>query len=134
MAGFLPLSILAEMTNIGTLLAFVIVCGAVLVMRRTHPDAKRPFRAPLVPLVPILGIITCLLLMFSLPVGNWYRLIIWLLIGFVIYFTYGRRHSVMARHLAHEIGTHGVSPAGQAVADPDSAPGSPSGPVDSHLK
>ncbi len=134
MAGFLPLSILAEMTNIGTLLAFVIVCGAVLVMRKTHPDAKRPFRAPLVPLVPILGILTCLLLMFSLPVGNWYRLIIWLLIGFVIYFTYGRRHSVMARHLAHEISAHGVSPAGQGVADPDAPPGSPTGPVDSHLK
>src|SRR2546423_5234425 len=65
MAGFLPLTLLAEMTNIGTLFAFVIVCGAVLIMRRTNPDAHRPFRAPLVPLVPILGILTCLLLMFS---------------------------------------------------------------------
>ena len=134
MAGFIPLSILAEMTSIGTLFAFVIVCGAVIVMRRTNPDANRPFRAPLVPLVPILGIATCLLLMFSLPAENWYRLIIWLGVGLVIYFAYGRRHSVMARHTMHEIQTHGVSPAGQAVADPDSAPGSPSGPVDSHLK
>jgi APA family basic amino acid/polyamine antiporter len=66
MAGFLPLSLLAEMTSIGTLFAFVIVCGAVLVMRKTNPDAVRPFRAPFVPLVPILGIGTCLLLMFSL--------------------------------------------------------------------
>src|SRR5438477_8081870 len=134
MAGFIPLSILAEMTSIGTLFAFVIVCGAVLVMRRTNPDATRPFRAPLVPLVPILGILTCLLLMFSLPAENWYRLIIWVAVGLVIYFAYGRRHSVMARHLAHEIGTHGLSPAGQAVGDPDAPPSSPAAPVDSRVK
>jgi APA family basic amino acid/polyamine antiporter len=97
MAGFIPLSILAEMTSIGTLFAFVIVCGAVIVMRQTNPTANRPFRAPLVPLIPILGILTCLLLMFSLPVENWYRLIIWLIIGLLIYFLYGRRHSVMAQ-------------------------------------
>src|SRR5262249_37553536 len=96
MAGFLPLGILAEMTSIGTLFAFVIVCGAVMVMRRTNPDAARPFRAPLVPLIPILGIFTCLLLMFSLPAENWYRLIIWLVVGFNIYFGYGRYRSVMA--------------------------------------
>jgi len=129
MAGLIPLSILAEMTSIGTLFAFVIVCGAVLVMRKTNPNANRPFRAPLVPLVPILGIFTCLLLMFSLPAENWYRLIIWLLIGLVIYFLYGRRHSVMSKHTMHEIQTHGVSPAGQAVADPDDPPSSPAGDV-----
>src|SRR5438552_7724556 len=129
MAGFIPLSILAEMTSIGTLFAFVIVCGAVLVMRKTNPNANRPFRAPLVPLVPILGIFTCLLLMFSLPAENWYRLIIWLLIGLVIYFLYGRRHSVMSKHIQHEIQTHGISPAGQAVADPDAPPSSPAGDV-----
>src|SRR5438132_1166680 len=134
MAGFIPLSILAEMTSIGTLFAFVIVCGAVMVMRRTNPNANRPFRAPLVPLIPILGIATCLLLMFSLPAENWYRLIIWLLIGLVIYFAYGRRHSVMARHLEHEIKTHGLSPAGQAVADPDAPPSSPAAPVDSRVR
>ncbi|MBI4455646.1 MAG: amino acid permease [Acidobacteria bacterium] len=93
MAAFVPLRILAELVNIGTLLAFLIVCAAVLIMRRTHPDAERPFRAPFVPLVPILGIASCLLLMFSLPAENWWRLIIWLLLGFVIYFGYGRRHS-----------------------------------------
>jgi APA family basic amino acid/polyamine antiporter len=103
-------------------------------MRRTNPDAKRPFRAPLVPLVPILGILTCLLLMFSLPVENWYRLIIWLAVGLVIYFLYGRRHSVMSRHTEHEIKTHGISPAGQAVADPDAPPGSPAGDVDPRVK
>jgi APA family basic amino acid/polyamine antiporter len=102
MAAFLPLRILAELTNIGTLLAFVIVCTAVLIMRRTNPDAERPFRAPFVPLVPILGILSCLLLMFSLPAENWWRLIIWLLLGFTIYFSYGRRHSVMAKIRAAE--------------------------------
>ena len=134
MAGFIPLSILAEMTSIGTLFAFVIVCGAVMVMRRTNPNANRPFRAPLVPLVPILGILTCLLLMFSLPAENWYRLIGWLVIGLVIYFLYGRRHSVMAqqRHLSHELSAHGLT--GQAVADPDAAPGSPIRPVDPRVE
>jgi len=134
MAGLIPLSILAEMTSIGTLFAFVIVCGAVLVMRKTNPNAVRPFRAPFVPLVPILGILTCLLLMFSLPAENWYRLIIWLLIGLVIYFLYGRRHSVMSHHTEHEIKTHGLSPAGEAVGDPDAPPSSPAAPIDSRIK
>ncbi|MHB9035365.1 MAG: amino acid permease [Armatimonadota bacterium] len=97
MAAFIPLRILAELVNIGTLLAFVIVCMAVLIMRRTHPDAARPFRCPMVPLVPILGIGLCLMLMCSLPWENWLRLLIWLAIGLVIYFSYGRRHSVMAK-------------------------------------
>ena len=95
--ALLPLRILAELVNIGTLLAFLIVCAAVLVMRKTNPNAERPFRAPLVPLTPILGIASCLLLMFSLPAENWVRLIVWLLIGFLIYFGYGRKHSVMAK-------------------------------------
>ncbi|HTS03249.1 MAG TPA: amino acid permease, partial [Thermoanaerobaculia bacterium] len=82
MAGLLPLRVLAELVNIGTLFAFVVVCAAVLIMRRTNPEAPRPFRAPFVPLTPILGILTCTLLMFSLPAENWWRLIIWLLIGF----------------------------------------------------
>ena len=97
MSALLPLRMLAELVNIGTLLAFVIVCAAVLIMRRTEPDMPRPFRCPLVPLVPILGIAFCLLLMFSLPVENWLRLIIWLLLGFAIYFSYGRQHSALAR-------------------------------------
>ncbi len=100
MAALVPLRILAELVNIGTLLAFVIVCAAVPVMRRTNPDADRPFRCPMVPLVPFLGIASCLLLMFSLPAENWWRLIVWLAVGLVIYFTYGRRHSVLARRRA----------------------------------
>ena len=96
-ASLLPLRILADLTNIGTLFAFVVVCTAVLIMRRTHPEAERPFRAPFVPLIPILGIATCLLLMFSLPPENWYRLFVWLGAGLLIYFFYGRHHSVLAR-------------------------------------
>jgi len=102
LAGFLPLRILAELVNIGTLLAFVIVCSAVLIMRRTNPEVARPFRAPFVPVVPILGVLLCLLLMFSLPAENWLRLFIWLVIGFVVYFGYGRKHSVMARERARD--------------------------------
>jgi APA family basic amino acid/polyamine antiporter len=100
LAGFLPLGALLHMTNIGTLLAFVIVCFAVLVMRRMHPEAERPFRCPWVPVVPILGILSCLLLMFSLPAANWWRLAVWLGIGLLIYFFYGRHHSVVAREAA----------------------------------
>ena len=122
LSSLLPLRVLSDLINIGTLLAFVIVCAAVLIMRRTNPDAVRPFRAPLVPLVPILGILTCLLLMFSLPAENWLRLGVWLLVGFCIYFGYGRKHSVMARHLAHEISAHGVSPAGSPVTHTGVAP------------
>src|SRR5205085_2894142 len=102
--------------------------------RKTNPDAKRPFRAPFVPLVPILGIATCLLLMFSLPVENWWRLIIWLGIGLVIYFLYGRKHSVMAleRAMESELARHGVSP--QAVGDPLAPPSSPAAPVDTEVR
>jgi basic amino acid/polyamine antiporter, APA family len=110
-SGLLPLRLLAELVNIGTLFAFVIVCAAVLIMRRTHPNADRPFRAPFSPLTPILGILICLLLMFSLPVENWYRLIGWLAIGFLIYFGYGRRHSVMK----HYTGPGDTATTGQAA-------------------
>jgi len=111
MGALLPLRILAELVNIGTLLAFVIVCAAVLIMRRTHPEARRPFRAPLGPVVPVLGIASCLLLMFSLPAENWMRLAVWLVIGLIIYFGYGRRHSSLG--LAGR--TAGDSPAGSAA-------------------
>jgi APA family basic amino acid/polyamine antiporter len=97
LAAFLPIDVLLMLVNMGTLLAFVIVCAAVLIMRRTHPEAARPFRVRFVPLVPILGIASCLLLMFSLPSENWLRLVIWLAIGLTIYFGYGRKHSTLAR-------------------------------------
>jgi basic amino acid/polyamine antiporter, APA family len=103
MASFIPLDILAELVNIGTLLAFVMVCLAVLVMRYIHPQVPRPFRCPWVPVVPVLGVFLCLVLMFSLPWQNWLRLLVWLLIGMVIYLFYGRHHSVMARRRQAEI-------------------------------
>ena len=99
-AGLLPIDALLEMTNIGTLFAFAVVCTAVLIMRRAHPEAERPFRCPWVPLVPILGILCCLMLMLSLPAANWWRLVVWLGLGLVIYFVYSRHHSVMSRHRA----------------------------------
>lgn len=120
-AALLPIDVLLTLVNIGTLLAFVIVCSAVLIMRHTHPNVERPFRVRFVPLVPILGIAICLLLMFSLPAENWLRLFVWLAIGFAIYFGYGRRHSVMAHRLAHEITSHGVSPAGSPVTDTETS-------------
>ncbi len=91
--SLLPLDILAELTNIGTLFAFVVVCAAVLVLRIKNPDAPRSFKAPLGLFCPIGGIILCLLLMFSLGWENWLRLFIWLALGLVVYFAYGIRHS-----------------------------------------
>jgi APA family basic amino acid/polyamine antiporter len=92
-SAFAPISVVGHMTSIGTLFAFVIVCTGILIMRRTQPDIPRPFRTPLVPLVPILGILTCALMMFGLGLDNWLRLLVWLVIGQVIYFTYSRHHS-----------------------------------------
>ncbi|HZL88395.1 MAG TPA: amino acid permease [Pirellulaceae bacterium] len=102
LAGWLPIDALLHLTNIGTLFAFVIVCGAVLIMRQTNPQAHRPFRCPFVPVVPILGIASCLLLMLSLPAENWYRLFGWLAIGLVIYFCYGIYHSTLGKELRGE--------------------------------
>lgn len=99
LAGLLPINALLELANIGTLFAFVVVCAAVLVMRKTNPEAKRPFRCPLVPVIPVLGILLCLMLMMSLPVGNWMRLIGWMTLGLIIYFTYSRHHSVLGHEL-----------------------------------
>ena len=97
MAGLFPIGLLGELVSIGTLLAFAIVCGGVLVLRKTDPNIPRPFKTPMVPLVPILGIGFCLYLMISLPKDTWARLVVWMGIGLLIYFTYGRRHSVLNR-------------------------------------
>ena len=95
--GTFPIQILGELVNIGTLLAFVLVCAGVWILRRKRPDLDRPFRTPLVPVVPILGMLSCFGLMATLPADTWLRLLVWLLIGFVIYFGYGRKHSVLQR-------------------------------------
>lgn len=94
-AAFAPIQLVGEMTSIGTLFAFVLVCAGIMVMRRTHPELPRPFRTPLVPVVPILGIAANLFLMFGLGLENWLRLIIWLVIGLAIYFGYSRKHSLL---------------------------------------
>ena len=91
--GVFPIGTLGDMVSIGTLFAFVLVCAGVLVLRRTKPDLKRPFRTPFVPVVPILGMLCCLGLMSGLGLHTWERLFIWLAIGLVIYFGYGRFHS-----------------------------------------
>jgi APA family basic amino acid/polyamine antiporter len=95
-SAFAPIAIVGSMTNIGTMFAFVLVCGGVLVMRRIHPEVARPFKTPLVPLIPILGIVCNFGLMLGLGASNWARLIIWLAIGMIIYFCYGRFHSKLA--------------------------------------
>jgi len=94
LAGLFPIGILGELVSIGTLFAFTIVCIGVLVLRYTRPDIPRPFRTPLVPLVPILGAGISLLQMASLPRDTWLRLLIWMALGLVIYLTYSRRHSL----------------------------------------
>jgi len=92
-AGLFPIGILGELVSIGTLLAFVIVCAGIIILRKTRPDIERPFKTPLVPFVPIMGILICLSQMVALPVDTWLRLIIWMAIGIIIYFTYGIKHS-----------------------------------------
>lgn len=94
-AGLMPIGEVAELVNIGTLAAFVLVCAGVVVLRYTRPELKRPFRTPLSPAVPLLGVAACLYLMFQLPAITWWRFIIWLGIGLVIYFVYSRRHSTL---------------------------------------
>jgi APA family basic amino acid/polyamine antiporter len=92
-ASLVPIGILGKMTSIGTLFAFVLVCGGIILMRRTRPDVARPFKTPFVPVVPILGILWNLLMMLGLGVDNWLRLAVWLVIGLAVYFGYSRHHS-----------------------------------------
>jgi basic amino acid/polyamine antiporter, APA family len=96
LAGLIPLSALAELVNIGTLFAFVVVSISVVILRRTQPDLPRAFRTPLVPLVPILSVLACLFVMLNLPVETWLRFIAWMLVGSVLYFVYSRNHSRLA--------------------------------------
>jgi basic amino acid/polyamine antiporter, APA family len=92
-AALTPIDILGEMVSIDTLFAFVLVCGAVVYLRRSDAEVARPFRVSNVPWVPLLGIVFCLLLMAGVPLLTWVRLIIWLVVGLVVYFGYGSRHS-----------------------------------------
>ena len=96
-AGFVPVTDLGHMVSIGTLLAFSLVCIGVMILRKTDPNRERPFRTPLVPLVPILGVIVCVYLMSSLPFEAWIRLALWMGLGIAIYFLYGRKNSVLGK-------------------------------------
>lgn len=96
-AGIFPIGLLGELVSIGTLLAFVIVCAGVIVLRYRQPNLARPFRTPFVPLVPILGILICGYMMYSLPGPTWERLVVWMILGLVVYFAYSRSHSKLAR-------------------------------------
>lgn len=99
-AGFAPLGLLGELISIGTLLAFAVVCAGILILRRIAPAARRPFRTPWVPVVPLLGVLSCLALMASLPNGTWIRLVLWIGLGLAVYSLYGRRHSKLRAELA----------------------------------
>ena len=100
-AGFIDIGTAAELCNIGTLFAFTIVCGGIAVLGYTHPEIKRPFRCPLVPLIPLLGICFCVGLMLALPKITWIRFVVWLIAGLFIYFFYGIRHSRLGKKMKH---------------------------------
>jgi len=93
LSAFANLDVFVELTNIGTLFAFVLVCVGVIVLRVREPERRRPFRTPLVPLVPLAGIAVCIYLMVNLPTATWIRFGAWLVLGMVVYISYGRRHS-----------------------------------------
>ncbi len=101
-AGILPIGILGQLVSIGTLLAFIIVCISVIILRRAKPDIHRPFKTPWVPVVPILGASICFLQMIALPPDTWLRLIVWMVIGFCIYFFYGVTHSKARQNAGKE--------------------------------
>jgi APA family basic amino acid/polyamine antiporter len=92
-AGLTPIGTLGSLVSIGTLMAFVIVSIGIIVLRRTRPDLPRPFRMPWVPVLPVLSALVSLILMLGLPRATWERLLVWMAIGVVLYFAYGRKHS-----------------------------------------
>ncbi|NUP28786.1 MAG: amino acid permease [Nocardia sp.] len=102
LAGFVEFGTLEEMVNIGTLFAFLLVSIGVVILRRTRPDLPRGFRVPLVPLVPILAVLSCLWLMVNLSVETWLRFVVWMLLGLVMYFAYGRRHALVGRSASEQ--------------------------------
>ena len=104
LAGLIPAQVAGEMTSIGTLLAFTLVCAAVLIVRKTMPDIPRAFKVPFVPIIPILGILTCLCMMCFLPADTWIRLVIWMLIGLDVYAAYGIKHSKLEPGMKHRKG------------------------------
>ena len=116
-AAFTPIDAVADLVNIGTLLAFVLVSIGVIVLRRARPEMKRSFRTPWVPVVPILASLVCFYLMLALPVVTWARFIAWLVLGFIVYFAYGMRHSRLGKEEMSLIGNATLA------IDPDTASG-----------
>lgn len=94
-SAFVPIGELAELVNIGTLFAFIIVCGGVIVLRYTAPELVRPFKTPFMPYVPILGIISCAYLIINLPLLTMIRFFVWMFVGVIIYFVYSRKNSAL---------------------------------------
>ncbi len=115
-SGFTPIRMLEEMVNIGTLMAFVLVCASVLVLRWTRPEVERPFRCPALFVVAPLGICVNVLLMLFLPIDTWFRLAAWLTLGLVIYFSYGRKHSVLGHELERQLKTQGFGPSDAPIS------------------
>ena len=101
-SAFIPGNVVGDMTSIGTLFAFSLVSLGIIVMRKTDPDVERPFKVPFVPLVPILAILVCVAMMVGLGKENWLRLLVWMAIGFVIYYTYSVKNSIIRRRIAAE--------------------------------
>lgn len=116
LAAFVPARLAGEMTSIGTLFAFTLVCAGVLVVRKTMPDVPRSFKTPFVPLVPVAGIITCLCMMVFLPADTWIRLVLWMLIGLDIYACYGVKHSKLENHAEKRKGLLSLNMTGIALA------------------
>ena len=116
LAAFVPARLAGEMTSIGTLMAFTLVCAAVLVVRKTMPNVPRSFKTPFVPLVPILGILTCLCMMLFLPADTWIRLVLWMLIGLDIYVGYGMKHSKLEHGVKNRRGQSALNMIGIALS------------------
>lgn len=116
LAAFVPARVAGEMTSIGTLFAFTLVCAAVLIVRKSMPDVHRAFKTPFVPVVPILGILTCLCMMLFLPADTWIRLVLWMLIGLDVYACYGVKHSKLEHNVARRRGLTILNMAGIALS------------------
>jgi len=120
-SAFVPITVLGDLVSIGTLLAFLLVCGGVVLLRRTHPEAERPVRVRALRLVAGVGFVGSLALMTTLPAATWLRLVVWLAIGLVIFFGYARRHAVTAAPIATESGCSSpiqVSESGSSASVP----------------
>ena len=111
--GLLPIGILGELVSIGTLIAFIVVCVGVLVLRYTRPDLPRPFRVPAIWFTSLMGVVFCAGMAASLPAATWWRLVIWSLIGIAVYFAYGYKHSRLRQSSDQESLPKATAPPGQ---------------------